>query len=143
MALAALVLAAAMNVTPAIASTAVADDPNLVYLNTHYALTQAERGLVCYGCGELPKEVKDSQAIVLSDQVLVESASAGVVFISTGVSEACPAGKQYVVNLADAHMEPLGVPCNAKNFIWSFSEQRVIYKYDVGDSEVIKHWTLN
>lgn len=113
----------------ALAAVVSTNTPDLVYMNTKYAITQAERGLVCYGCAEEPVNVKGTDTIKYSDSVLVESGSAGIVFVSTNVSDSCPAGNQYIINLEEPKAYKLSVPCQATSLKWEFSESGVKYSY--------------
>ena len=105
-------------------------NPDILMVNTRYSLIQqADKGLICYGCGAEPVEIVGSEVIRYEDEPLVEANSGFTVFISTGISETCPAGKQYVVNLATAELRQLNVPCDATKYQWLFSEEEIKYSY--------------
>lgn len=92
-------------------------NPDMLMVNTRYSLMQqADTGLVCYGCGPEPIEIAGSEVIRYEDEPLVEANSGFTVFISTGITDTCPAGKQYVVNLVSAKLQQLNVPCDAKKY---------------------------
>lgn len=105
-------------------------NPDVLMVNTRYSLLQqADSGLICYGCAPEPKEIAGSEVIRYEDEPLVEANSGFTVFISTGITDTCPAGKQYVVNLATAELHQLNVPCDAKKYQWLFSEEEIKYSY--------------
>lgn len=107
-------------------------NPDILMVNTSYSLVQqADKGLICYGCRPEPTTIAGSEVIRYEDEPLVEANSGFTVFISTGITETCPAGKQYIVNLATAELRQLNVPCGATKYQWMFSEEEVKYSYSL------------
>jgi hypothetical protein len=105
-------------------------NPDILMVNSRYSLLQqADSGLICYGCAAEPQEIAGSEVIRYEDEPLVEANSGFTVFISTGITDTCPAGKQYVVNLATSTLQQLNVPCDAKKYQWLFSEEEIKYSY--------------
>lgn len=120
-----MILLTAMSLAAALAN----NSPDVIMVNKQYALMQSERGLVCYGCQDKPVIVQGSETLGYGDNVFVEANSAQAAFITKAASAECPAGEQYVVNLAAAKIERLNVPCQAKDYEWTFSERLVTYRY--------------
>lgn len=118
------------------------NSPDVIMVNKQYALTHTERGLVCFGCQPKPVIVQGSETLGYGDNVFVEASSAQAAFITRDPTEQCPAGEQYVVNLAAAKMERLNVPCNAKDYEWSFSERLVTYRYHLNGKTYVFKFAL-
>lgn len=120
-----MILLSAMSLATALAN----NSPDVIMVNKQYALMHDERGLVCYGCQDVPVVVQGSEHLRLGDDVFVEANSAQAAFVTMNPTKHCPTGFQYVVNLAEAKMEQLHVPCQAKDYEWTFSERLVTYRY--------------
>lgn len=126
----------------ALASMIVVSNPDVIYLNSRYAIVQEEKGLVCYGCSDKPTLIAGSNKIPYDQQPLIEASSGFAVFLTTDITDECPAGKQWAVNLASATMEYLGTPCQASDMRWSFSESEVKYSYMFSGEKVVKHYQI-
>lgn len=111
-----------------LAAVLATNSPDVIMVNKSYALLQTEAGLVCYGCQAEPAVLPGSERFI-DQEVFVEANSAFTAFVTSGVTDTCPAGQQYVINLAMQRIVEMHVPCQATDYEWSFSERLITYRY--------------